>query len=455
MKQLKYLKQVESKARTYATSFPRLFTYAKGIRMRDSEGQEYIDCLSNAGTLALGHNHPEVKEAVMRFLSSDQMQQALDLATPAKYAFVEQLFSLLPKKIAASGKIQFCSPSGSDGVEAAIKLTKHYTGRATIMAFHGAYHGMTAGALAASGNITSKAAGGNGHGVHFLPYPYTFRCPFGTDGSTTDQLSSNYIRTVLSDPQSGIAKPAAVIVEIVQGEGGCIPASNAWLIELRELTLRHEIPLIVDEVQTGLGRTGALFAIEHSGIQPDVLVLSKAVGGGYPMSVVVYDKRLDTWPPGSHAGTFRGNQIAMVAGLATMQIIARDNLPAHVTRVGKLLMAGLEQLAERFHCLGQIRGRGLMIGAEVVIPGPHGQTGPANTALAQAIKRHCLQNGLIIETGGRNDAVLRFLPPLIVSETDIHEILNRFEHALETACHGMRSAQPATLSDADFTVVHA
>ncbi|KVC86527.1 2,4-diaminobutyrate 4-aminotransferase [Burkholderia ubonensis] len=434
MEQLEYLKHVESKARTYATSFPRLFTHAKGVRIRDAEGREYIDCLSNAGTLALGHNHPEVNEAVMRFLTSDQMQQALDLATPAKHAFVEQLFSLLPGKIAETAKIQFCSPSGSDGNEAAVKLARHYTGRSTIMAFHGAYHGMTAGALAASGNLMPKSAGGSGHGVHFLPYPYAFRCPFGTDGSATDQLSINYVRAVLSDPESGITKPAAIIVEVVQGEGGCIPASDAWLIELRELTLRHEIPLIVDEVQTGLGRTGALFAIEHSGIRPDVLVLSKAIGGGYPISVVVYDERLDTWPPGSHAGTFRGNQIAMVAGLSTMRIIERDGLPAHAGRVGKLLVAGLERIAERFPCLGQIRGKGLMIGVEVVKPGTRDQTGPTDGALAKAIKLHCLHNGLVIETGGRNGAVLRFLPPLIVSEADIHEILNRFEQAVETAC---------------------
>ncbi|WP_425394810.1 diaminobutyrate--2-oxoglutarate transaminase family protein [Burkholderia arboris] len=434
MEQLDYLKHVESNARTYATSFPRLFTHAEGIRMRDSDGQEYIDCLSNAGTLALGHNHPEVNEAVMRFLSSGQLQQALDLATPAKHAFVEQLFSMLPNAIADTGKIQFCSPSGADGVEAAIKLTRHHTGRPTIMAFHGAYHGMTAGALAASGSLTPKSAGSNGRDVHFLPYPYAFRCPFGTDGSATDQLSINYIRTVLSDPESGITKPAAVIVEVVQGEGGCIPASDAWLIELRELTLRHEIPLIVDEVQTGLGRTGALFAVEHSGIRPDVLVLSKAFGGGYPLSVVVYDQRLDTWPPGSHAGTFRGNQIAMVAGLSTMRIVERDGLSAHADTVGKLLVAGLERIAERFPSLGQVRGRGLMIGVEVVLPGRDGRTGPPHATLAKAIKLHCLRNGLVIETGGRHGAVLRFLPPLIVSEADIHEILNRFEQAVATAC---------------------
>ena len=160
---------------------------------------------------------------------------------------------------------------------------------------------------------------------------------------------------------------------------------------MRELTLRHEIPLIVDEVQTGLGRTGALFAVEHSGIRPDVL-LSKAFGGGYPLSVVVYDERLDTWPPGAHAGTFRGNQIAMVAGLSTMRIVERENLSAHADRVGKLLVGGLEGLAERFPCLGQIRGRGLMIGAEVVVPGTHRRAGPPHTERAKAIKRNCLRN---------------------------------------------------------------
>jgi len=437
MDQVSYLQSVESNARTYAGNFPVVFTRGTGMRMIDADGREYLDCLANAGTLALGHNHPEVKEAVLQFLSSDQLQQALDLATPAKLGFVEQLLSMLPGDMGTTSKLQFCGPTGSDAVEAALKLAKHYTGSPSIMAFHGAYHGMTAGSLAAMGNLGPKSRPGmNTQGVHFLPFPYTLRCPFGTDGSQTDRLSIDYIRNVLSDPESGIAKPAAVIVEPIQGEGGCIPASAQWLRELRALTLAHEVPLIIDEVQTGFARTGTLFAIEHAGIKPDALVLSKAIGGGYPMSVVVYGKHLDTWTPGMHAGTFRGNQIGMVAGRETMRIIQRDQLAAHAAKIGELLIGGLKSLAQRYPFLGEVRGRGLMIGVEVVRPGSDGRVGAADGARARAIKMDCFKRGLILETGGRHGAVLRMLPPLIISEADAGAVLDRFEQALRAVDRG-------------------
>jgi diaminobutyrate-2-oxoglutarate transaminase len=415
------------------------------MRIRDASGQEYLDCLSNAGTLALGHNPPEVRDAVMAFLGSDHLQQALDLATPAKHAFVQELFSMLPAKMREASKILFCGPSGSDAVEAAIKLARHYTRRSPLMAFHGGYHGMTAGALSAMGKLSPKSGDGLiAQGTHFLPFPYRFRCPFGTAGEHTDQLSIDYIRTVLSDPEGGVAKPAAVIVEVVQGEGGCIPASAQWLRALREITLEQDILLIVDEVQTGLGRTGTTFAIEHAGIVPDILVLSKAIGGGYPLAVVVYAEHLDTWGPGMHAGTFRGNQVAMVAGVATMQQIRRDNLVANAARMGELLQSGLRDIARRFACMGDIRGRGLMIGVEITRPAANQRAGQADGALAHAIKLNCFDNGLMMETGGRHGAVLRFLPPLTITEAEVGMVLDRFEQALakthETRPHLAREA---------------
>lgn len=445
MEELSYLKKVESNARTYAQTFQRLFVSGKGMRIKDASGQEFLDCLSNAGTLALGHNPSEVRDAVLHFLGSDHLQQALDLATPAKHAFVQELFSMLPAKMRDTSKILFCGPSGSDAVEAAIKLARHYTKRSTLMAFHGGYHGMTAGALSAMGKLSPKV--GNGliaQGTHFLPFPYRFRCPFGTDGENTDQLSIDYIRTVLSDPEGGVTKPAAVIVEIVQGEGGCIPASANWLRALREITLEQDILLIVDEVQTGLGRTGTTFAIEHAGIVPDILVLSKAIGGGYPLSVIVFADHLDTWGPGMHAGTFRGNQVAMVAGAATMHKIKEDNLVAHAAQMGKHLESGLHEIAQRFAFMGDIRGRGLMIGVEITSPGVNQRAGQADGARAQAIKLNCFNNGLIMETGGRHGAVLRFLPPLTITETEVGMVLDRFEQAVskasETRSHPAREA---------------
>lgn len=432
MEELSYLSKVESNARTYARTFQRLFVSGKGMRVKDASGHEFLDCLANAGTLALGHNPSEVRDAVLHFLGGDHLQQALDLATPAKHAFVQELFSMLPAKMRNTSKILFCGPSGSDAVEAAIKLARHYTKRSTLMAFHGGYHGMTAGALSAMGNLHPKADNGLiAQGTHFLPFPYRFRCPFGTDGEATDQLSIDYIRTVLSDPEGGVTKPAAVIVEVVQGEGGCIPASANWLRALRDITQEQGILLIVDEVQTGLGRTGSTFAIELAGIVPDILVLSKAIGGGYPLSVIVFAEHLDTWSPGMHAGTFRGNQIAMVAGAATMRHIKEANVVAHAAKMGTLLESGLQQIAQRYSFMGDVRGRGLMLGVEITKPGTHGRAGPGDGARARAIKLNCFENGLIMETGGRHGAVLRFLPPLTITESEVGMVLDRFEQAVK------------------------
>jgi diaminobutyrate-2-oxoglutarate transaminase len=404
------------------------------VRLRDESGREVIDCLACAGALPLGHNHAEVREAVLRFLGSGQVMQGLDLTTPAKFAFMQELFNLLPDGWADKRKIQFCSPSGSDAVEAAMKLVRFATGRSPIIAFHGAYHGMTSGALAAMGNLAARpgplARVGD---VHFAPFPYRYRCPFGTDGADTDDLSIRYLSNLFTDPESGIPKPAAVIVEVVQGEGGCIPASDEWLRALRHITREHDIALVIDEVQTGFARTGHMFAFERARIEPDVLVLSKALGGGFPLAAIVYDQALDLWPRGMHAGTFRGNQIAMIAGKVTMEILRRDRMDEHAATVGDVLADGLRQLAHRHPELGDVRGRGLMLGVEVVKPSGNGTRPPQDRALAAAIQRAAFENGLLIETGGRHGAVLRFLPPLIVSHSDIGAILDRLDTSVVQA----------------------
>ncbi|MBT0963976.1 diaminobutyrate--2-oxoglutarate transaminase family protein [Denitromonas iodatirespirans] len=431
MDRYEWVRRVESNARTYAATFESVFEVGSGLRLKDSTGRDILDCLCCAGALPLGHNHPEVKSAVVEFIDSGHVQQVLDLITPAKYDFIEQLYGVLPPAFAAQSKIHFCSPSGSDAVEAAMKLTRIATQRQPIIAFHGAYHGMTGAALGAMGNLGPKSRGMSaGQNVHFAPYPYTFRCPFGSDGSQTDKLSLAYLDTILSDPESGVPCPAAVIVEVVQGEGGCIPVSDYWLRSLRELTKHYQIPLIVDEVQSGFGRTGTMFAFERAGIVPDVLVLSKALGGGFPLAVVMYHESLDVWSRGMHAGTFRGNQIAMVSGKKTMEIIQRDHLAANARSQGEGLVAGLRDLAQTYPELGDVRGRGLMVGVEVVKPGATTGASEPDGELATRIKLAAFEHGLLIETGGRHGAVMRFLPPLNISESDVGEILSRFESAL-------------------------
>ena len=441
MHEFEAVTQRESNARNYAVTFPTLFTSGEGIWLQDHTGKKYIDCLSCAGALSLGHNHPEVKQALLNFLASGHVQQVLDLTTPAKHQFINRLFNLLPPTFAQRAKIHFCSPCGADAVEAAMKLVRFATQRQPIVAFHGAYHGMTRGALAAMGNLFSKVNAGVGaEHIHFAPFPYRYRCPFGTDGQETDQLSIDYLKNLLDDPESGVAKPAGVLVEVVQGEGGCIPASAEWLRALRELTQQHQIPLIIDEVQTGLCRTGSMFAFQQAGIVPDVLILSKAVGGGYPLSLIVYDQALDVWPKGIHDGTFRGNQIAMAAGEKTMEILQRDRLDDHARNMGEKLSAGLHALAALHPEFGDIRGRGLMLGVEIIHP--HGELGgQRNGELARRIKEAAFQRGMLLETGGRHAAVLRFLPPLIIGAQDVDNILNRLADAIADA---KKIKRPAT-----------
>lgn len=429
-----FVKERESGARTYANAFGQILTEGRGARIRDGHGREYLDCLAAAGTLALGHNHPEVLREVARYLSSGQVQQALDLTTPAKYEYLQALYARLPGTMADHFKTQFCGPAGTDATEAAIKLFKTATGRRTVLSFHGAYHGMTAGALALTGNLGAKEAVPSlMPDVHHLPYPYDYRCPFGIGGEAGVRAGLTYIERLLTDPESGITKPAAVFVEAVQGEGGVIPAPAAWLRGLREITARLDIPLVLDEIQAGFGRTGTMWAFEESGIEPDAVLVSKAAGGGFPLSMLLYHGKYDSWSPGAHAGTFRGNQIALVAGLAAMRVTESEGLIEKAVVKGELIAELLGRLAAVHPEIGQVRGRGLMWGIEIVDPlGRADALGalPADGARAKRVKRACLDHGLLLESGGRHGAVLRLLPPLIITEGEIHEMAAALEKAL-------------------------
>jgi diaminobutyrate-2-oxoglutarate transaminase len=425
----------ESNARSYPRRLPVALARAAGAVVTATDGRQYLDCLAGAGALTLGHSHPVVVAAVREALDAELPWQTLDLTTPAKDAYVAELFSHLPVEL-AGGRIQFCGPSGADAVEAALKLAKAATGRRSILAFRGGYHGMTHGALAVTGNVAVKEpfAGLAGE-VHHLPFPYPYRCPFGV-GEGGHEIGSRYLERLLDDPLAGHARPAAVLVEPVQGEGGVLPAPDRWLRELRRITAERGIPLILDEVQTGGGRTGTLFAFERAGVVPDVLVLSKAIGGGLPLAVVVYREELDRWAPGAHAGTFRGNQLAMVAGRAALRYTAEQRLPERAAALGERLAGRLRAVRAAARCVGDVRGRGLMIGVELVDPdaGPDelGARPPA-PALARRVQAGCLDRGLIVELGGRDGAVVRFLPPLVITPDQLDAVADRFADAVAAA----------------------
>jgi len=432
-----FVRSHESSARTYASAIDVVIERGEGTAVFDTAGRRYLDFLMCAGTLATGHNHPVILERVQRFLQSGHVMQVLDITTPAKHDFLARLLECLPAPWASRARVQFCGPTGADAIEAALKLFKTATGRRSVIAFHGAYHGMTAGALALTGNLSAKRhVASLMPDVYFMPFPYAYRCPFGLGGKLTSQVSLAYIERALSDPESGIPHPAAMVVEVVQGEGGVIPASLDWLRGLRQLTARLDIPLIIDEVQTGIGRTGTMFAFEAAGIEPDAVVISKAIGGGFPMSLVVYDSKYDVWQSGAHAGTFRGNQIAMAAGTACLDVIRDEQLVAAAYAKGDYLGARLTELAAQYPMIGEVRGRGLMWGLEIVDPaaapdslGSH----PANREMALALKRRCLRLGLILENGGRYGAVLRMLPPLNVALREIDEAVDILAQAMKEA----------------------
>ncbi|MGX4689426.1 diaminobutyrate--2-oxoglutarate transaminase family protein [Streptomyces sp. JNUCC 63] len=485
----------ESAARTYARALPIVPVRARGLTIEGADGRRYLDCLSGAGSLALGHNHPVVLEAIRKVLDSGAPLHALDLATPVKDAFVTELFRTLPSELADHARVQFCGPAGTDAVEAALKLVRAATGRRTIMAFAGAYHGMTAGALDASGHAADVR-------VARLPYPQDYRCPFGVGGARGAELAARWTESVLDDPKSGVPLPAGMILEPVQGEGGVIPAPDHWMRRMRQLTAERSVPLIADEVQTGVGRTGTFWAVEHSGVTPDVMVLSKAIGGSLPLAVVVYRDDLDVWGPGAHAGTFRGNQLAMAAGTATLAHVRENRLAERAATLGSHMLSQLRDLARHFPCIGEVRGRGLMIGLELVnpegepgwdgggragvvpaeagavmpgvpprpyppeptepailgrgAPGPtaarsHGPR-PAAPELAAAVQRECLRRGLIVELGGRHASVVRLLPPLTITDEQTAAVLGRLADAVDAAArghtgrgggeHGPRRGQP-------------
>lgn len=421
----------ESNARSYPRKFPFALAKAKGSWVEDVEGNKYLDFLCGAGTLALGHNDDEVNQAMVEMLTNNSPLHTLDLTTPVKDTFVHTLLSLLPPELGNNAKIQFCSPSGTDATDAAIKLCKCATGRSSVISFAGGYHGMGQGPLACMGNLHAKSSiNGLMPDVHSFPYPYPYRDPFGLGEENSIKAACNFFERTLKDPESGISKPACVILEAIQGEGGVIPAPVEFLKTVRRVTKELDIPLILDEIQCGMGRSGKLFAFEYADIIPDVVLISKAIGGSQPMAVVVYNKELDKWTPGTHAGTFRGNQLAMKAGTIVLNRVSQPEFLADVTRKGNLILNKLNELKSKVSIIGDIRGKGLMIGTEFVDPkGEKDCIGslPSSGDIAAKVQKLCFENGLIVEKGGRNGSVMRCLCALNITDEDLNKAWSIFE----------------------------
>jgi diaminobutyrate-2-oxoglutarate transaminase len=408
----------ESSARTYPRRLPVAIAEASGTYLTDVDGRRYIDFLAGAGVLALGHNHPELIATVRDQLS--RLTHGLDFPTPVREEFKRRQISMLPAGLRDDVKMHFCGPTGADGVEAAVKLCKKATGRGGVVAFQGSYHGSTHGAMSLTSEVQPKTGLQNLlPGIHFAPFAYCHRCPLSLSPVSCATNCAELLINTLNDTHGGVQRPAAVILELVQGEGGSIPAPVEFVRRVAGMARDLDIPLIVDEVQTGCGRTGTWFAFEQYGITPDVIVASKGLSGlGLPVSVIMYRKHLDTWAPGSHIGTFRGNNLAFASANAYLDVVERDDLLAHVRSQGAYLLAELVKIHQTTALVGDVRGLGLMLGIEMARYGPVGAG-----EVAARVQRAALKRGLIVEVGGREDCVVRLLPPLNVSRRTVDDAL--------------------------------
>ncbi|MEX1032115.1 MAG: diaminobutyrate--2-oxoglutarate transaminase [Cellvibrionaceae bacterium] len=418
---MKIFDEIESEVQSYARSFPRIFNKAQGEFMFDEDGNRYLDFLAGAGTLNYGHNNPIFKEKLLEYIHNDGITHGLDLHTAAKQDFLETFNEKILKPRELEYMVQFTGPTGTNAVEAAIKIARNVKGRENIVAFTNGFHGVTIGSLAATGNSHHRgAAGVSLTGVSRMPY----------DGYLGDDIDTTaYLDKVLSDSSSGIDLPAAVLVETVQGEGGINAASFEWLRNLQEVCRRHDVLLIVDDIQAGCGRTGTYFSFEEAKISPDIVTLSKSLGGyGLPFAVVLMRPELDQWRPGEHNGTFRGNNFAFVTATAAINAFwSDDKLSKDVKRKGEYIAKRLQSIVDNygegnFTC----RGRGMFHGLNCV-----------SGELAGKITKQAFKHNLIIETSGAEDHVVKTLCSLLISDENLKLGLDILEKSVAEVLAGV------------------
>jgi diaminobutyrate-2-oxoglutarate transaminase len=408
---LSVYERMESQVRSYSRSMPRQFSRADGIWMHDDRGGRYLDFLSGCSSLNYGHNHPVLKKALLDYIASDGITLSLDLHTEAKAAFLQAFESLILKPRKLDYRAMFTGPTGTNAIEAALKLARKITGRQHVIAFSNGFHGMTLGALSCTGNAGKRAGAG-------VPLTHVSHEPFeGYHGSEVDTAA--LLEQRLSDPSSGLDAPAAILLETVQGEGGLRAASRDWVRSIAGIARRHGALLIVDDIQAGCGRTGTFFSFEEMGVTPDIVVLAKSLSGmGLPFALTLFRPELDCWTPGEHNGTFRGNNHAFVTATAALRHFwSNDGFEAEVRRRGEYLDKRLSALAD--DCGLSTRGRGMMQGLDL-----------GSGAVAAQITEMAFARGLIIETSGPTDEVVKVLAPLTIDEAELAQGLDILEECV-------------------------
>lgn len=418
---MKIFEEMESQVQSYARSFPRVFHRAKDEYIYDENGQEYLDFLSGAGTLNYGHNNDLFKQKLLAYIEEDGIAHGLDFHTLAKARFLEVFNEKILQPRGLSYVVQFTGPTGTNAVEAALKIVRQVTGRQNVLAFTNGFHGVSLGSLAATGNSHHRGVAGVAlQGVTRIPY----------DGYLGDNIDTTaYIDKLLSDSSSGVDTPAAVIVETVQGEGGINAADIEWLRHLSEICTRHKVLLIIDDIQAGCGRTGTFFSFESAGIYPDVVTLSKSLSGyGLPFAVVLMKPELDQWKPGEHNGTFRGNNLAFITATAAIENYwSDDKFSREIQRKGSYISERLANIVSRYGDGNfTARGRGMFQGINCV-----------SGDLAGKITRLAFKRGLIIETSGADDQVIKLLCPLTISDKALSKGIDIIEDCIKVVCAKM------------------
>lgn len=405
----------ESEVRSYCRNFPAVFTKAKGSVITAENGKEYIDFFCGAGALNYGHNNDYIKAQIIEYLENDGIIHSLDMFTSAKRDFIEYFEKNILEPRGFNYKIQFPGPTGTNAVEAALKLARKVKKRNNIFAFMGAFHGMTLGSLSMTTDRDSReGAGVVLTDVTHIPTPYMF--------PELDVLQ--YMQTLLDDDHSGVSKPAAVFIEPVQADGGIHVFSVEFLKGLREFCTKNDILLVCDDIQVGSARTGTYFSFERAGITPDIVTLSKSIGGyGMPFALVLFKPELDVWKPGEHNGTFRGSQLSIVAAKAGLEVMLKENVEKEVQRKGEIIkeyLGKVKEINENF----DIRGIGFMWGVDCNKVKPD--------AVSRAIVRECFDNGLIVERAGRNNDVVKLMPCLLADDETLKKGLEIFVNAAKT-----------------------
>lgn len=413
---MQIFERVESQVRSYIRAFPTVFAKSKGAMLYDESGKAYIDFFAGAGTLNYGHNNDAITAAMIDYLQNDGVVHALDMGTSAKKHFLQTFTDtiLAPRKL--NYKIQFTGPTGTNCVETALKLARRVQGRSNIVSFTNGFHGLTMGSTAITGNKHYRHESYiNRANVSFMPY----------DGYLGPEVNTiDYLRKSLEDNSSGLDLPAAVIVETIQAEGGVNVASFEWLRQLEQVCRDFDILMIIDDIQVGNGRSGDFFSFEAAGLSPDMVTLSKSIGGGLPMAILLLKPELDQWTPGEHTGTFRGNNLAFVASTAALSTYWQtDEFSQSVKHKSSILKDELEKTAQEFPSLqANVRGRGLIYGLEIPADG-----------FAKKVSQHAFERGLVIELSGARSQVVKYLPPLTIDEPTLHKGIDIVNEAIAAA----------------------